>query len=59
MDIARRMDFLQTSVFTDLRAEKEEFEKNTRTRVLDFTDVLQFLKKSDLIGDLHLNYKNL
>lgn len=37
MDIARRMDFLQTSVFTDLRAEKEEFEKNTRTRVLDFT----------------------
>lgn len=37
MEIARRMDFLQTSVFTDLREEKEKFEKETGTRVLDFT----------------------
>lgn len=37
MQLARRMDFLQTSVFSDLRSEKELFEEQTGTRALDFT----------------------
>lgn len=37
MEIARRMDFMENSVFASLRKEKAEFERNTGTRVLDFT----------------------
>lgn len=31
------MDYLHTSVFTDLRHDKEEMEKNSQTKVLDFS----------------------
>lgn len=37
MKLARRMDYLHTSVFTDLRHDKEEMEKNSQTKVLDFS----------------------
>lgn len=37
MKLAKRMDFLQTSVFTDLRMEKEVFEAQNQMKVLDFT----------------------
>lgn len=37
MKIADRMDFIQNSVFADLRAEKEQYEKEHQSRVLDFT----------------------